>query len=177
VITLRCFYPKMYVKNIFDIDYEELKRKKIHCLIFDLDNTIALIDQKKMDGKTKKLFDRLKKDFQIVIISNNSRNRVEEYASFLNCDYVSFAMKPLPFGYLKIKKKHHLQKQEMAMIGDQLVTDIFVGNRMTAYTVLVDPLGKKDLKITTLNRYIENKIFHYYEKKKVMKRGSYYVKK
>ena len=80
MITLRCFYPKMYVKNIFDIDYEELKRKKIHCLIFDLDNTIALIDQKKMDGKTKKLFDRLKKDFQIVIISNNSRNRVEEYA-------------------------------------------------------------------------------------------------
>ena len=63
------------------------------------------------------------------------------------------------------------------MIGDQLVTDIFVGNCMTAYTVLVDPLGKKDLKITTLNRYIENKIFHYYEKKKVMKRGSYYVKK
>ena len=63
------------------------------------------------------------------------------------------------------------------MIGDQLVTDIFVGNRMTGYTILVDPLGKKDLKITTLNRYIESKIFRYYEKKAIMKRGSYYVKK
>lgn len=177
MVTLRSFYPNMYVKNIFNIDYERLKKRGVHCLIFDLDNTIALIDQKKVDNKTKKLFNHLKKDFQIVIISNNTKKRVEEYASFFNCDYASFAMKPLPFGYFKIKKKYHLQKKDMAMIGDQLVTDIFVGNRMTGYTILVDPLGKKDLKITTLNRYIESKIFRYYEKKAIMKRGSYYVKK
>ena len=108
MVTLRSFYPNMYVKNIFNIDYERLKKRGVHCLIFDLDNTIALIDQKKVDNKTKKLFNHLKKDFQIVIISNNTKKRVEEYASFFNCDYVSFAMKPLPFGYFKIKKKSHI---------------------------------------------------------------------
>ena len=60
------------------------------------------------------------------------------------------------------------------MIGDQLVTDIFVGNRMTGYTILVDPMGKRDLKITTLNRFIERKIFRHFEKTKQMKKGEYY---
>ncbi len=167
----------MYVKNIFDIDYDLLKKRKIRCLIFDLDNTIALIDQEKVDKRTKTLFRKLKKDFHLVIISNNYRKRVEKYATFLECDFVSFAMKPLPFGYMKIKRKFHYQKEEMAMIGDQLVTDIFVGNKMTGYTILVDPLGKKDLKITSINRFLENKIFRYYEKKAIMKRGRYYGEK
>ena len=42
------------------------------------------------------------------------------------------------------------------------------------YTILVDPLGKKDLKITSLNRFIERKILKYYEKKQIMKKGEYY---
>jgi len=63
------------------------------------------------------------------------------------------------------------------MIGDQLVTDIFAGNRYQLTTFLVEPLGKKDLKVTSFNRFIENKIFKYYEKKEIMKRGTYYEEK
>ena len=45
----------------------------------------------------------------------------------------------------------------MCMIGDQLITDILGANKFGIYTVLVDPLGEKDLKITTFNRFIEHK--------------------
>lgn len=168
------FYPTIYQKTIYDIPYKKLKEQGICCLIFDLDNTIALIDQQKVDAKTKKLFSTLKKDFQLVIISNNNQERVKPYAEILDCDFVSFACKPLGFSYRKIRKKYHLKKQEMAMIGDQLVTDIYVGNRMTGCSVLVDPMGEKDLKITTFNRYIERKIFRHFEKTKQMKKGEYY---
>ena len=48
------------------------------------------------------------------------------------------------------------------MIGDQIVTDILSGNKFKIMTILVDPLGKKDLKITGLNRAIETKIIKYY---------------
>ncbi len=174
VKTMKKFYPMIYQKTIYDIPYQKLKKMGIHCLIFDLDNTIALIDQQKVEERTKKLFSTLKKDFQLIIISNNNRERVEPYAEMLKCDYVSFACKPLGFAYRKIRKKYHLQKEEMAMIGDQLVTDIYVGNRMAGCSVLVDPMGKKDLKITTLNRYIERKIFRHFEKTGQMKKGEYY---
>lgn len=164
----------MYQKSIHDIPYQKLKKRGIRCLIFDLDNTIALIDQEKTDERTKKLFRELEKDFQVVLISNNTYRRVEPYANSLNCDFVPFALKPCSRGYRKIRKKYHLAKEEMAMIGDQLVTDIYVGNRMTGCSILVDPLGEKDLKITSINRFIEKRIFRHFEKTKQMKKGVYY---
>lgn len=168
------FYPNMYQKGIQDINYKKLKKLKIKCLIFDLDNTIALIDQHMITDETKKLLTGLKKDFKVVIISNNVTSRVKSYADYLKCDFVANALKPLSKGYRKIRKKYGFKKEEMCMIGDQIVTDIYGGNRYGMFTILVDPLGKKDLKITSLNRFIEGKILKHYEKKQIMKKGEYY---
>jgi hypothetical protein len=164
----------MYKETIYDINYKKLKKQKIKCLIFDLDNTIALIDQNEITDDTKKFLLKLKKDFTIVIISNNVVKRVEPYAKALGCDYIANALKPLSRGYRKLKNKYHFKNNEMCMIGDQIITDIYGGNRFGMYTVLVDPLAKADLKITSLNRFIERKILFYYEKKKIMKKGEYY---
>ena len=35
------FIPDMYYKSIFDINYKKLKKMKIKCIAFDLDNTLA----------------------------------------------------------------------------------------------------------------------------------------
>lgn len=164
----------MYQKRIQDINYKKLKKLGIKCLVFDLDNTIALIDQHIITDEVKKLLVSLKKDFQIVIISNNVTSRVKTYAEYLECDFVANALKPLSRGYRKIRKKYGFQKQEMCMIGDQLVTDIYGGNRYGMFTILVDPLGNKDLKITSLNRLIEGKILKRYAKNSIMKKGEYY---
>lgn len=166
--------PKMYKKNIFEIPYKKLKKKGIRCLIFDLDNTIALIDQEKVDDKTIDLIQKLKKDFTVVIISNNYKKRVSSYALLFDCDYVSFASKPLKKGFKKVRKKYNLKKEEIAVIGDQLVTDILGGSRSKAFTILVDPLGTKDLKITSINRFIEKKILKKYQKKDLLTKGVYY---
>lgn len=168
------FYPNMYQKTIQDINYKKLKKLDIKCLIFDLDNTIALIDQHVITAETKKLLTGLKKDFQVVIISNNITSRVKSYANYLQCDFVANAIKPLSKGYRKIKNKYGFKQEEMCMIGDQIVTDIYGGNRYGMFTILVDPLGKKDLKITSLNRFIERKILKKYEDKGIMKKGVYY---
>lgn len=164
----------MYQKTIQDINYKKLKKLDIKCLIFDLDNTIALIDQHVITAETKKLLTGLKKDFQVVIISNNITSRVKSYANYLQCDFVANAIKPLSKGYRKIKNKYGFKQEEMCMIGDQIVTDIYGGNRYGMFTILVDPLGKKDLKITSLNRFIERKILKKYEDKGIMKKGVYY---
>lgn len=62
----------------------------------------------------------------------------------------------------------------MCMIGDQIITDIIAGNRFHIYTILVDPMGKKDLKITGLNRKLEAFIIKKYEKRGLFERGHYY---
>lgn len=166
--------PDIYKQSIFDIDYKKLLKSNIKCLVFDLDNTLGLIDEEYCPDKTKKLIKKLKRDFLVIIISNNTEKRIAKYKNELELDAVSFAMKPLTVGLGKIKKRYNLEKNEMLMIGDQLVTDILSGKLFGIKTALVEPFGKKDLKITSLNRKIENNIIEKYRKKGIFERGKYY---
>ena len=92
----------------------------------------------------------------------------------LAIDGVAWSMKPSIKGLMHVKKKYHFKKKEMCIIGDQIVTDILAGKRYRIKTVLVDPLGEKDLKITGINRELEAKIINTYQKKGIFERGKYY---
>ena len=168
------FRPDMYKKNIFEIDYKKIKKDGIKCLIFDLDNTLGLIEHEKCPEETRKLIKELEKDFLIFISSNNTQQRIDPYLEDLGIKGVAWSLKPSTRSLRKIRKNEKLKKDEMVMIGDQIVTDILAGKRYKIKTILVDPLGKKDLKITGLNRLIENKIVKYYEKRDLFERGKYY---
>lgn len=171
---MKNFKPTMYYKDIFSINYKKLKKEGIKCLVFDLDNTLALIDEKNCPEKTKKLLKDLQEDFLIFIISNNLKRRIEPYKKELGVDAVSLAMKPLTRGLIKIKRRYKLKKKEMVMIGDQIVTDVISGKNFNIKTILVDPLGVKDLKVTSLNRKIESWIINRYRKRGIFERGKYY---
>ena len=168
------FKPKIYKKNIFDINYQKLKEEGIKCLVYDLDNTLGLISNKECPDEVKELIKKLKKDFLVLISSNNNKRRLKPYLKELDIDGVAWSMKPSIKGLLRIKLKYKLKKKEMCIIGDQIVTDILAGNRFRIKTILVDPLGEKDLKITALNRRIEAKIVKHYEKRGMFERGTYY---
>ena len=168
------FKPDIYKKTIFDIDYKSLKDNVIKCLVFDLDNTLGLISHKNCPTDTKQLIKKLQKDFKIIISSNNTTKRLKPYLEELGIDGVSWSMKPSIRSLLVIKNRYKLCKKEMCIIGDQIVTDILAGKRFHIKTILVDPLGNKDLKITGLNRTIENRIMKKYEKRGLFKRGKYY---
>ena len=171
---MKYFLPDIYKKNIYNINYQKLKSDGIKCLIFDLDNTLGLISNKECPTETKKLLDELKKDFIIYISSNNTRKRLRPYLNMLCIEGVSWSMKPLTVGLRRINKKSRVKKNEMCIIGDQMVTDVFAGKRYGIKTILVDPLGKKDMKITSLNRFIEKIIIKNYQKSSLFERGRYY---
>ena len=168
------FRPNIYKKNIYDINYGLLKKEGIKCLIFDLDNTLGLISHKRCPDEAKELIKKLQKDFIVVISSNNTKKRLKPYLNELGIEGTSWSMKPSIKSLIYIKAKYKLHKNEMCMIGDQIVTDVLAGNRFRIKTILVDPLGEKDLKITGLNRKLEAKIINKYEKKGLFKRGKYY---
>ncbi len=168
------FKPDMYKKNIFEINYEKLKKNGIKCLVFDLDNTLGLIDEKNCPKDVKKLLKKLKKDFTIFISSNNTYERIVPYIEDLEIEGESFSLKPLPKGLIRIRKRVGCSKNEMVMIGDQIVTDMLSGKLYGIMTILVDPLGVKDLKITGLNRKIEGAIVKRYEKRGIFRKGKHY---
>ena len=169
---MKKFIPKMYQKNIYTINYPKLKEKGIKLLIFDLDNTIGSVQEEIMNKRTADFLNKLAKDFIIVIASNSKEERVKKFCSPVNFYYVSLSLKPTSKSFMKIKKKYHIAYQEMAMIGDQIITDIFGANCLNIYTILVDPINN-DLKITSLNRKLEEII----NKKNKLIRGNYYEEK
>lgn len=166
--------PDIYQKSIFTIDYDKLYKKGVRLLIFDLDNTLALIDEKNCPSNVKDLIINLKKRFKVVMISNNVSSRIKPYKDELEIDAISMAMKPLTRGLIKIKRNYKCEKKEMIMIGDQLVTDILSGKLFGILTCLVEPLGEKDLKITGFNRKIEKIVLNKYNKMNKFERGRFY---
>ena len=162
--------PKMYYKSIFDINYLKLKEMGIKIIVMDLDNTIAKVEERVPNKTVIDLFNKLSNDFKIVIASNNFKKRVSLMCKDLPCDYFYNLCKP----FKKLKRllinKYHINMNEVCIIGDQIITDIFLGNRIGSLSILVDPLGEKDLKITSLNRFMEKRII----KRIKLKKGEYY---
>ncbi len=171
----KVFLPTKYVKDLFSIDYKMLKEKKKKYLLFDLDNTIGSLLEDVPNDQIRKLFTSLKKDFVVVIISNNFKKRVKSYGDKLEVDYYYLAMKPLGRVIRKIRRKYHCENKDMVLIGDQLVTDIYLGNRMKIDTILVDPIHPKEMKITSINRFIEGRILKKYKSKGWLERGKYHA--
>lgn len=167
---MNLFKPKMYKKDIFDIDYQKLKEKNIKLIIFDLDNTIGRIKDELPSKKIIAFIEKLSKDFKIVVASNNFKKRVRKYCEKLNCDYFYAVLKPSVRIGLLIKKRYKISSKNTCIIGDQIITDILMGNRLKMHTILVDPISEKDLRITRLNRWLEK----YVMKKYKIKKGDYY---
>lgn len=168
---MKIFIPKMYQKNIFIINYNKLKQAGIKLLIFDLDNTLGSIDETVINEDTSNFLTNLATNFQIVIASNSKKKRVSKFCSGLNIPFYTFSLKPTKKSFIKIKNDYNLDYNKMAIIGDQILTDIFGGNRLGIYTILVDPLDI-DFKVSKINRLIEKKI----NLKNGIIRGNYYEK-
>ena len=69
---------------------------------------------------------------------------------------------------------YNFDLSEVAIIGDQLFTDILGGNRVGIKTILVNPMSKKDMPLTYLFRIIEKIEFKKFKKRGILVLGDYY---
>ncbi len=167
------FRPKMYYQDIFHVNYALLKKKKIKMLIFDIDNTTVKVNEKHPSDEVVRLINDLKKDFLIALASNNKSERVKEIGKYLDVHAFYSVLKPTKKLKKLLLRKYDVKMEEVAIIGDQIVTDVFMGNRLKMLTILVDPLEEKDLKVTYFNRWLEKRIM----KRIKFIKGEYYEKK
>lgn len=153
------FSPNEFKKNVFEVDYDHLWEKRYKILIFDFDNTLNEWHENYLRPEVIDLFLKLKeKGFYILIASNSKKKRFKELEIELNdlgIDLLYSAMKPLRFKIRKKLKIHGYKSGEGVIIGDQLFTDIVLGNVLGFYTVKVEPLSKKEGLWTRFMRFFE----------------------
>ncbi|MBR2832970.1 MAG: YqeG family HAD IIIA-type phosphatase [Bacilli bacterium] len=174
---MKKYIPNIYQKNIYLIDYSKLLSNGINTLLFDLDNTILSPGDKEISPKVKDLFISLKqKGFKIIIFSNSYKRKVNKYKDYLGVKGVYFAFKPFTKKFKEVIKKYNLDTKKMAIIGDQLLTDVLGGNKIGITTILVNPLSDKDSIFTIFNRSKEKRIMKKLKKEDLFVKGRYYEK-
>lgn len=151
--------PSDYVTSIFDIDYKKLQKQGIKSLFFDLDNTIIAYDETELSKTHLTFFNELKKDFNLVIISNSGYNRVSKALNKLDVFYVYHSAKPTKIGLKKALKMIQTKKEETLLIGDQLMTDVLGASRFGISSILVKAVKRKsDRWMTRINRRLEKSV-------------------
>lgn len=153
------FYPNAYFNKVEEITIEFLNKNKIKALILDIDNT--LIDHSKVMTKSVENWAKELKGqgMKLYILSNsNKKEKVGNIAKILDIPYIYFGKKPLKFGFKKAKEELKEKEENIAVVGDQIFTDVIGGNRCNMFTILVEPINEKDFWYTKWKRPIENKI-------------------
>ena len=96
------------------------------------------------------------------------------FAEALDLEAVYFACKPMRSKFDMVMREYKLQENEVAIIGDQILTDVVGGNKVGITTVLVNPISTKDGIFTKWNRHKEDKIIKKLRDRGLFTKGKYY---
>ena len=158
-------YPRLYCQKVTDINVDYLKANNINALILDVDNTLLDFDLNIVTG-LEEWHNKLKENnIKCIILSNsNKEETVKMVADLLKIPYIKFATKPLKRGFKKAKEVLKEKSENIAVVGDQIFTDVVGANRCKMFSILVKPVDEKDLWMTKFKRPLENLIIKKYLK-------------
>lgn len=160
---LECFFPDIYVRSIFEMPIEELKEKGIRALVFDIDNTIVPFDVAEAEERIVELFESFRKQgFQLCLLSNNNKKRVQLFNRRLKALAIYKAGKPGVKKLYRAMEKMGSTPRTTALIGDQVFTDVFCGHRAKVLTILTAPVCERDQLVTKVKRGLERQVLKQY---------------
>lgn len=153
------FKPDYYFKNIFSVTPEFLKENNIKALLLDADNTLCIYHTDiPVEGVTEWIDKIRSAGVELHILSNGKPGRLTRFADNVNLPCFYMSLKPLPFTILKAIKKLGFKRKDVALVGDQMFTDILGGNLSGIKTIWLDYIKIEDSRTFRFKRNIENKI-------------------
>ncbi len=157
------FYPREYLDSVFLLTPQKLKGLGVRTVIFDIDNTLVPFYIRKATEQVKAYFDALRKEgLCVCILSNSRKERTADFIEGLDIPYVYRAGKPFRRGLDRLIEKVGAKPSECLIVGDQIFTDVLVGNLNGIYSVLVKKADKKDELVTAVKRPLEKIVLFFY---------------
>ena len=151
--------PNRVYNRITDIKSEDLAQDNVLGLLVDVDNTLSTHGgQIPLEGLREWLSYMKDNGIEIIILSNARKKRVMPFAQKLGLKFIYFSFKPTPFGFFRGMNALQYKRENVAIVGDQLFTDILGGNTFGVKTYLVRPILLEDKLSFKIKRKLENKI-------------------
>lgn len=162
---LERFYPDLCISSAYQINFEEYYRKGYRGVIFDIDNTLVPHGAP-ADKRSISLIGSLKKmGFGVVFLSNNKEPRVKMFNDAVHAQYIYKAGKPGKKGYKKAMEMMGTHRENTLFVGDQLFTDVWGARNTGIFSILVNPIDKKEEIQIVLKRYLEKIVLVFYRRK------------
>ena len=172
---IEAIIPDSYYQSVYEIDYEKLKASNIDTLLFDIDNTIAKVDDLNIPKKTIILFQNLKKqNFKILLLSNNHAKRATPISNTLKVKVLADAGKPDKIAYDKALNILNSKKEKAVAIGDQILSDIVGAKKYGIKAILVNQLSKENNIQTGMAQKLQKYMVKKLTKKNLFKIDNYY---
>lgn len=148
--------PFAHAASLYEIDIAFFKKLGIKYILTDLDNTLDPNFIKEPEPHAFELKKKLDEaGIQLIIVSNNSGERVHRYARLLGVTAECFMNKPFSGRLKKMMAAHGIAKEEAIMVGDQIQTDVIAANGAGVRAILTEPLSKKEPPWTLFNRLFD----------------------
>jgi HAD superfamily phosphatase (TIGR01668 family) len=167
------FYPSLAVDSIRDINTELLDKNNIKGLILDIDNTLVPNHVADADDRAVQWVGEMKAaGFKLCIVSNASKKRVVRFNDRLKLYAVHRAVKPGTRAFEKAARMMDFKNKNIAVVGDQIFTDVYGGNRVGMFTILVTPIDRREGKLVQFKRIFEKKVLKRYAESLTKKKNS-----
>ena len=155
--------PDIKLHGITDITVELLNRYNIKALLLDVDNTMSTHHGTVLtDGLVEWIAQMQENGIKLMVLSNSKRFRIEPFAARIGLPFISLGCKPLPFGYLRGVKALGEKRKNVAIVGDQIFTDVLGGNVVGVKTILLTPIKLEDGWSFKVRRKLEKKLYKKY---------------
>ena len=155
-VNMSLLTPKYRFNRISDIPISFFFDRQIEGLILDVDNTLTTHDNPEPAAGVLQWLNRAREaGLRMVILSNNSSDRVQPFAELLDLEFEADGKKPAIGGVVRACRHIATPPSRTAMIGDQIFTDILGGNRAGLLTVFVDPIQPEAGWFFRLKRWCE----------------------
>ncbi len=160
------FFPTVSVRRAYEITPQLLDEMEVKALILDVDNTLTTHGNPEPDEKILVWLEQMKRDgIALMILSNNNGERVRPFAQRLGLDFESSGAKPLPRGFRRCCERLGLARDQVAVVGDQIFTDVAGANWSGIKSILVDPIEPERGVLFGLKRLLERPFLRAYRKK------------
>ena len=160
-------YPDKDVNNVYELTEEFYQQNNIKGVIFDIDNTLVTHTTEKPTEELLNYFKKLENiGIKIAIVSNNKKERVETFSKDTGYTHYWRAYKPFKKYLLKVQEEFNLPAENIALVGDQIFTDIYGANRMGFYSVIVTQLGANETGFVAFKRIFEKLVMASYNRNK-----------
>lgn len=136
------FRARFVAHDIYQLTGKALERRGFKLLLADLDNTLVPYGVPLPDEKLKAWRDDLAAHGVTLFVLSNNRheNRPRIFAEGLGVPYIGHAGKPKRPSFVKAMERMGVTKEQTAIVGDQVFTDVLGGNRAGISTILVEPI-------------------------------------